>query len=241
MDDVAVLLGFLRMSLKRSDEVFAKFLEIEGAVARGAGLERFLFLQGVREDRVLLVAHADTFWDENYEKGDSPPQNVVQEGGIIRNKNGGLGADDRAGCAMVWLLRDSGHSLLITNGEEHGRRGSSWLMNENRDIAEEINANHRFVLQLDRRNGTDYKCYSVGTDDFRRYIEGVTGYSEPDRRYDTDIVTLCRDICGVNLSVGYHREHIDQEYLVLDEWQRSLALCRRWLATPGLPKFRLHE
>jgi hypothetical protein len=54
-------------------------------------------------------------------------------------------------------------------------------------------------------------------------------------------VTLCRDICGVNLSVGYHREHSDQEYLVLDEWQRSLDLCRRWLSGAGLPRFSLER
>ena len=32
----------------------------------------------------------------------------------------GIGADDRAGCAILWLLKDSGHSLLVTNGEEIG-------------------------------------------------------------------------------------------------------------------------
>jgi len=240
-DDTSVLLEFLQISLTSADEVFAKFMELPGAVMRGSGLERFLFRQGTREDRVLLVAHADTCWDEHYGEGDRTPKIIVQDSGIIKNQNGGLGADDRAGCAMAWLLKDMGHSVLITNGQEHGLKGSNWLMNENRDIAEEINKSHQFALQLDRRNGTDYKCYTVGTDAFRKYIEHVTGYSEPDRRYDNDIVILCRDICGVNLSVGYHREHTNQEYLVLDEWQRSLDLCRGWLSRFELPRFCLHD
>ena len=138
-------------------------------------------------------------------------------------------------------MREMGHSLLITDGEEEQCRGSHWLMNREQDIADEINKNHRFIVQLDRRKGTDYKCYSVGTDAFRQYVEHVTGYSEPDRHYAADIVVLCRDICGVNLSVRYHREHTDHEYLVLKEWQDSFEICCHWLSGPGLPRFKLHE
>jgi hypothetical protein len=181
MSDADVLLAFLQMPLETTHEVFARFLEMPGAIIRGEGLEKFLFVQGAREDRVLLVAHADTCWDEHYGGGGGPPKVIAQDNGVIRNKNGGLGADDRAGCAMVWLLCGMGHSILITNGEEKGCRGSHWLMAQNGDVAEEINRNHRFAVQLDRRNGTDYKCYSVGTDAFRAYIEEMTGYTEPDR------------------------------------------------------------
>ncbi len=241
MKDEDVLLEFLRMPLESSEPVFQKFAGLQGAIVRGDGLEKFLFLQGMRENRVLLVAHADTFWDETYHRPESSPKAVVQQDGIIKNSHGGLGADDRAGCALLWLLKDTGHSLLIANGQEDGCKGSRWLMEHHGDIAAEINRNHQFAVQFDRRNGTDYKCYSVGTDAFREYIELVTGYSEPDRRFETDIVFLCRNICGVNLSVGFHREHSKEEYLILEEWQRSLDLCRRWLSTPNLPRFSLHE
>jgi hypothetical protein len=37
-----------------------------------------------------------------------------------------LGADDRAGLAILWLLRDLGHSLMVTDLEEHGRMGSTY-------------------------------------------------------------------------------------------------------------------
>lgn len=239
MYDKDTLIEFLEMPLESSDEVFARFLEIPGAIHRGRDLHQFLYIRGKREPKVLLIAHADTFWDVGYGYVESNPKDIIQENGIIRNANGGLGADDRAGCAMIWLLKDLGHSILITSGEEHGRQGSNWLMDENIDIADEINRNHQFMVQLDRKNGTDYKCYEVGTDDFRMYVERTTGYSEPNRCSATDIKVLCRDITGVNLSIGYHGEHTRDEYLVLAEWQHTLKICRDWLAEMQLPKFRL--
>jgi hypothetical protein len=69
----------------------------------------------------------------------------------------------------------------------------------------------------------------------------MTGYIEPDRYSYTDIVTLCREITGVNLSVGYRNEHSYKESLVLDEWLNTLNLCRRWLSEESLPRFPLIE
>ncbi len=239
MSDTDLLMRFLEIPLGRSEEVFRRFSSIETAVVRGAGLKRFLYARGWRENKVLLVAHADTYWDQNYGYTDSAPHRAVLSGGVIRSLDSryGLGADDRAGCAILWLLRDLGHSLLITDGEEHGQQGSSWLMEANQDIAEEINRDHRFVVQFDRRNGNDYKCYRVGTEEFRRYVEQKTGYTEPDRRSSTDIVSICRDITGVNLSIGYRNEHTADECLCLNEWQGTLDVCRRWLSEQKLPRF----
>lgn len=237
MDEMKILLDFLNMPLGSSEEVFNRFAGIPQATRRGSGLEQFLFVKGSRSNRVLLVAHADTFWDDQYGAKEEEPKMIVQENGSIRNKNGGLGADDRAGCAIVWLLKDLGHSLLITNGEERGGRGSRWLMNEHPDIADEINSNHQFVIQLDRRGGKDFKCYSVGTDDFRAYVKEQTHYSEPDRSSYTDIVTLCRNITGVNLSIGYGNEHTSSEHLVLTDWKATLEICRTWLKQRELPRF----
>ncbi len=239
MSDIQILMEFLQMPLESADAVFDKFAQIHSAICRGQGLEKFLFVEGTRKNKVLLVAHADTYWDDHYFSYHKNKVSIVYEDGIIRNRNGGLGADDRAGCAMIWLLKEMGHSILITNGEEHGRIGSNWLMTANHDIANEINFNHQFIIQLDRRNGRDFKCYSVGTHEFRAYISKITGYSEPDRHYYTDIVTLCRDICGVNLSIGYRNEHSQDEYLVVADWLNTLNLCRQWLSESELPRFCL--
>lgn len=234
-DDIDVLREFLEIPLGSSDGVFERFAHLPGAVFRGYKPERFLYLKGGRKDKVLLVAHADTYWD-----GDCcGPHRTEVSDGIIRSSNEGygLGADDRAGCAILWLLRNSGHSLLITDGEESERKGSNWLMKEHSDIANDINTNHQFAVQLDRRNGSDFKCYSVGTDEFRNYVERITNYQEPDRSSYTDIVTVCHTITGVNLSIGYHHEHTKNEYLVIEEWANTLELCRRWFSAEGLPRF----
>jgi len=236
------LKSFLSCPLKSGDGIFDRFAVLEGAVLRGRRPQRFLYLPGSRPDRVLLAAHADTWWDDPESAGG--PNRFSEEDGVIRAAKGapGLGADDRAGCAMLWALKDLGHSLLITDGEERGRLGSRFLMEDpaNRDIAEEINNTHGFAVQFDRRNARDFKCYDVGTDEFRAYVAKMTGYTEPDRSSYTDITTICRRIPGANLSIGYYQEHTVDEYLVLEEWRNTLEMAREWLSKP-LPRFFLTE
>lgn len=233
-----VIEKFLKMPITRTDEVFEEFMNINGAVRKGDNLSSFLYIPGKRENRVLLVAHADTVWDENYRRDNQPEGlELIFENGLYKNKYGGFGADDRAGCAIVWLLKDLGHSILITSGEEQGQRGSIFLMEQNIDLAEEINKEHQFIVQFDRCNSNDYKCYDVGTDEFRKYVEKETGYKEPDRSSRTDIKVLCKEICGVNLSIGFYNEHDHEAYLVFEEWLNTLNLARKWLSKNNLPRF----
>ena len=109
---------------------------------------------------------------------------------------------------------------------------------DNSDIADEINNEHQFIVQLDRCNGQDYKCYNVGTPEFKDYIQRRTGYVDAGDDGTTDIRKLCKVITGVNLSIGYYNEHCSNEYLHLGEWENTLELCRDWLAENELPKFR---
>lgn len=231
---VDVLKSFLAMPLYHSEGVFEKFLGLQPHIYRqnpDNSLQRFLFIEGTRPDRVVLVAHADTYFDERYGYP-RVTHELVERDGIIYSKNEGnvgLGADDRAGCAILWLLRASGHSLLITDGEEKGCIGSKWLMDEHADIADKLNA-HRFMIQVDRRNANDFKCYSVGSEEFRSYIAAQTGYLEPDRNARTDIVLLCRRICGVNFSIGYYDEHNPEERIVISEWLRTFNMLQEFLS-----------
>ena len=233
MNDRDTLFDFLNIPLQDSNKVLDRFAALPNAIRRGEGAEQFVFIKGSRENKILLVAHADTVW-----QGDEPCKFQLEvKAGVIMNRYGGLGADDRAGCAIVWLLRNMGHSILITAGEECGGIGSNFLMLNNRDIREEIDK-HSFVLELDRRYATEYKCYDVATREFKDYIEQATGYTESREGGFTDICVLCRTICGVNLSVGYYNAHTTSEYLVYDEWQNTLDLCRVWLKLE-MPRFEL--
>ncbi len=223
--------------------MFERFAKIPEAIFIGQNQERFLYVRGKRKNKVLLVAHADTIWDRHYEEHYSGNHELRFENGIISSGTNecGIGADDRAGCAIVWLLRDMGHSLLITDGEEYGKKGASWLESHKKDIADEINSTHQFVIQFDRQNGQDFKCYIVGTDEFRSYVAEKTGYVEPDRTRSTDICVLCKKITGVNLSIGFYNEHTNEEYLVIKEWEHTLNITRKWLSEPDLPRFSLYE
>jgi len=217
-------------------EVLAEFGGVPGAVARGEGDQAFVYVPGARRNCVLLDAHADTVWDKY-----GIPCKLEYADGVFRSgaERRGIGADDRAGCDMLWCLRDLGHSLLVTSGEENGQQASRAIMEDeaHRDIAEEIQQTHQFAVEFDRRHARDFKCYDVGTDEFRAYCAQMTGYTEPDREPVTDICVLCRDICGVNLSVGFYGEHTPDETLNVAEWQGTLLMARTWLADEQLPRF----
>jgi len=246
MDEIGVLTKFLSLPIGSTEGVFSMFKTLDGYVFReknSVGKERFLYIEGKRENKVLLIAHADTVYDYFY-KRDLFFHSIVEENGILKSvdENGKtqlLGADNRAGIAMLWLLKDSGHSLLVTDGEEGARIGSKWLIKENRDIAERINHNHQFMIQLDRCNGREFKCYNVATVEFRTFIREQTDYSEPDFGTQTDICTLCKEICGVNLSIGYYDNHTKYETLNIAEWLNSYQKVKKMLENENLQLVRL--
>jgi len=242
---------FLEFPLWNSDGVFNKFRWLEVTEKREVVFkenqlnpkERFLYIEGSRANKVVLVAHADTVWDKCY-TGKELEQEIVRDGNYFKGaKSGcGIGADDRAGCAIIWLLRNSGHSILITDGEEHGGQGSNWLIANFPDIADRLNE-HQFMIQLDRRNGSDFKCYRVGSDAFRDFITLKTdgAYKDAGRSSFTDICYLCQDICGVNFSIGYDYEHTDSERINILEWENTYKMLTKLLTEDNLPRFEKTE
>ncbi len=246
-DDQWMLEKFLGMPIDSPGEVLRLFAGLPGAVeVRGEGRQGFVYVPGTLPigQRALLAAHADTVFDEEYVwQGhvEATGQNaVVFEDGWYRGTNPAvsIGADDRAGCAMLWALRKSGHSLLVTDGEEHGQIGAHFLRDEHPEVFAELQA-HAFMVQLDRRGSSDYKCYELPvTPEFLAYVEAETGYVRAEGKGRTDIQVLCGEVCGVNLSVGYYDEHQPEERVCLAEWQHTLDTVRAMLAKP-LTRFPL--
>jgi hypothetical protein len=132
---------------------------------------------------------------------------------------------------MAWELRESGHSILLTSGEELGCIGSVALASC-KEI-DDINATHSFMVELDRRGHSDIVFYDVGSKQFIEFCEKSTGYVEAQGTH-TDICELCTTVCGVNFSVGYMNEHQPSEILRLDWWRRTLETVGKLLggATP---------
>lgn len=234
--------AFLDCPVTSTEEVFAIFRKCGNVVEKhGAGKEGYLYIPGKRKDRCLIVAHADTVRDLAYRDAVNGDEHRVVFGeGRYRsaNKDWIIGADDRAGCAMAWLLKDSGHSILILDGEEKGQIGAHYLEDTNPALFQELNQ-HRFMVQLDRRGASDYKCYNLPvTEAFKRFIEIQTGFELVKDSGRTDICVLCKKICGVNVSVGYGKEHRPEEYLDYKDWLNSYRMVEKMLAKP-LKKYPL--
>lgn len=233
---IDLLLSFLNTPLDSGDAIFARFAALPGAVSdTGANpLQRYVYLPGTRADRVLLVAHIDTVWDRAYKKPFSEPREAVFEDGIFCSNHPacGIGADCRAGCAMLWELRQSGHSILIVDGEEHGKHGANYLKKTNRKLFRTLNR-HQYMIEFDWQ-GTDGCLFNQvdNTTKFKAYIENVLGFTDSNAKGGTDLQVLCQRVCGVNLSIGYHKCHKNEEQLVLSEWENTLEKVRAFLERP---------
>lgn len=237
-----VLEEFLNFPLDNSMDVMKKFASLPNAISCfDNGKRNYVFVSGSRKDRVVLAAHADTVWD-NYYTLDNFIQKICCNNGKYYGKNTecGIGADDRAGCAILWLLKDLGHSLLILDGEEHGQVGANYIKETNPELFTLINE-HNYIVQFDRRGSSDYKTYSLPvTKEFICYIEENTGYHDAGKNARTDIVALCDKVCGVNLSVGYYDEHTPNESLKFGEWYHTLEIAKNLLVKLQ-PKFPLSK
>ena len=199
------------------------------------GQKRFVYIPATRDNAVLLVAHADTVDETNF------PTELLEIDDTIRNADTDqiLGADDRAGCAIAAILGPMlGHGILIADGEEHGQIGAMALMERCKTLADELQSRYQFMVEFDRRMNRNFKCYNVGTDEFRDYVKAKTNYRDDGRSAFTDICTLARDICGVNLATGFYNEHGCDEYLDKSDWLETLNLAIHWLSENDLPKFR---
>ena len=248
MDAKTILDRFLNVPISSSDEIFAIFAQLPGAIREKGQkpLQQFVYVPGTRKDRVLLVAHADTVWHTEY--GNPQEAAISYMDGVYSSTNElcGIGADDRAGCAMVWALRDSGHSLLIVDGEEKGKHGARYLKDTFPKLFRQINR-HCFIIEMDWAGAGGCLYNQVdNSQKFKDYILEHAGFADSQKKGGCDLQILCEDICGVNLSTGWHGCHRSQETLVVSEWEDTYGRLKTFLAKsqPRFPiplKFRLRK
>lgn len=236
--NIEILQQFLNFSLTNSQEIHDLFATLPGAIV-GRGhkpLERFVYVPGVKKNNLVLVAHTDTVWDDQY--GHPNQTSAVMENGtfLSTNPDCGIGADDRAGCAMLWALRNCGHSLLIVDGEEKGKHGAHYLRKHHKKLFRQLNR-HRFMLELDWQ-GTNSCLYNQvdNTQVFKDYIASRLGFYDSQKKGGCDLQVLCSKVCGVNLGVGYHDNHRPSETLVVAEWENTYNALAAFLQMDH-PKF----
>ncbi len=236
MKYIETLRTFLNTPLDSGDAIFERFAALPGAIShRGTGpLQRYVYLPGTRKDRVVLVAHMDTVWDKAYGRPCPGEQTAVLENGVFRGtvSGCGIGADCRAGCALLWQLRDCGHSILLVDGEEHGKRGAKYLKKSNPKLFRELNR-HCYMMEFDY-SGTDCCLFNQvdNTRAFKRYMEQALGFADAKGKGGCDLQILCRHICGANLGIGFHCCHTEREVLVCSEWENTLKKLGAFLEQP---------
>lgn len=210
------VLGFMTMT---ESQVLDRFEALPGA-RRNSG-DHWVFIEGTRDpaDRLLLMAHADTV------QGQMRYDTLCYTGDFIYGPYG-CGADDRAGCAAVWKLRDLGHSILVTTGEEVGGIGAYHAARNLEDVL----GRHAIAFQVDRAGSDDVALYpGTYSGEFEKYLaEKFPGWTQSDGTY-TDVATISPavGICGANLAAGYMWEHTNKEVLSVAALGATINSLRR--------------
>lgn len=175
---------------------------------------------------VLLTAHMDTVHKELikdfYEYYDK------EKNQHILSSPQGIGGDDRCGIYMILeIIKTHKCSILFCEDEEIGGVGSSKFCKT--DLAGEL-SELKYLIELDRANGTDAVFYDCANYDFIDFIEDNTGYKE-DWGSFSDISNLspeCR-VASVNLSCGYYNAHSTSEYVIVEEMLNTIETVKKLL------------
>ncbi len=186
--------------------------------------ENYLYLPS-KTARIMLIAHIDTVCDSSFKA-----LGYIKDKDAIINRNGILGADDRAGVYAILYLLDKGYdvSVLFTNYEETGAQGA-YTFSE--DI-EKLPKSLRLLVELDRRGVDEYVTYSNIDDKVHEYIQSF-GFRESCGSFsDIQVLTDSYSIPSVNLSVGYYNEHTEKEYLVLSDLKRTITKVEKLIKKP---------
>ena len=128
--------------------------------------KKFIYIPGKRKDRVLLVSSLVS--ESDYEI----LGNSIFENGIYRSSDPKARLDvERAGSAILYLLRDTGHSLLITVDKNTWDVFSPNVLQIiktcNKDLYCEFNHTHQYVLEFNYKNSNNLNfCGLPVTQDF---------------------------------------------------------------------------
>jgi hypothetical protein len=191
-------------------------------------------------NRTLFVAHVDTV------HRDQGPNKISKTATHWHADGAPLGADDGAGVAMLMHLLHAGVDAyyIFTQGEECGGIGAKWLSLHCADMLTEFDR----AIAFDRR-GIDSvithqgygRCCSdsfadalsdaLNADLTLMYLPDNTGVYTDTAEF-TDIIPEC-----TNISVGYYREHSDQESLDIIHFQALADRCAL-IDWDGLPSER---
>jgi putative aminopeptidase FrvX len=182
---------------------------------------------------VLLSAHMDTV------KGVLADRELIEKNGTISSSEGALGADDRAGIAIILTVLNNINKLgfdgtikiAFSREEEIGCVGSSKIdpyFYKDVDLA----------IVVDRRGSRDIVVgcgMAFCSNEVGHFMEDVSKMADMDWKATeggiSDAMTFAEEgVNSVNLSAGYYNEHTDKEYVVLAEMRDTVRLILQAIA-----------
>lgn len=182
---------------------------------------------------ILLSAHMDTV------RGVMADKKILENNGVIIADKGALGADDRAGIAIILtVLRNlkklnfNGHIKVAFSREEEigcvgaGRIDSKWY--EGTDLA----------IVVDRRGNRDIVAgcgMAFCSNEVGFFMEDVSKMLDMDWKCVeggiSDAMVFAQEgINSINLSAGYMNEHTDREFVVLSDMKDTVRLILQTIA-----------
>lgn len=191
-------------------------------------------------DAPCLVAHIDTVRSE----ADHPVELMLTDD-ILFNAAGVLGADDRAGVAillqLVRRLEDLPY-LLITHGEERGCIGAKAFSKTK--VLEQHMEHIQAFIEYDRRGFNEMVTYHARVPSGFTDLFSLVGYEKKAGSVsDVRVLTEATDIAHVNLSAGYINQHRTKELLFFKAVDFAVSsactvlplIDTQWLLTPPPP------
>lgn len=182
---------------------------------------------------ILLSAHMDTV------RGVLADRKLIDDKGVIMSNKGALGADDRAGIAIILaVLRNlkkinfNGHiKVAFSREEEIGCKGAEkidpkWY--EGTDLA----------IVCDRRGNRDIVAgcgMAFCSNEVGFFMEDVSkmldmNYNCVEGGISDAMVFAQEGINSINLSVGYMNEHTEREFVVINDMKDTARLILQAIA-----------
>lgn len=174
----------------------------------------FVFAKG--DFPVLICAHMDTVHT-------SVPSKIYQimskDKGVIMSAKEGIGGDDRCGIYMTLKVAAVKKcSILFLEDEEIGCVGASKF------IKNPISGNLEFnyIIEFDRKGENDAVFYECDNPEFTDFITKEFYREDFGSMSDISVIAPALGCAAVNLSCGYYNQHTKNEYIILDEMERSI-------------------
>jgi len=168
---------------------------------------------------VLLTAHMDTVHKRQCNKA---YYNLNKDGNVVVSSRVGIGGDDRCGIYMILkILNEVDCSVLFCEDEEVGSIGAGKFVKT--ELCESLKGKFKYIIELDRANSKDAVFYEDANDKFHEFV--TKEFWKESWGTWSDICTLspALEISSVNFSCGYYKAHTTQEYVVLDEMEKSIS------------------